>query len=106
MLRRIFLAVVVLASSATLNTAFGSPVIPGDVVVYRVGDGAAALGTSAAAVFLDEYTPAGALVQSIPLPTTGATALTATGNSGTEGIVSRAQNGQSLVFAGYRANSG
>ncbi len=39
------------------------------MVVARVGDGAAALSGSATAVFLDEYTPGGMLVQSIALPT-------------------------------------
>src|SRR4051812_13327517 len=38
---------------------------PGDVLIYRVGDGASPIGSTAAAVFLDEYTPAGALVQSV-----------------------------------------
>src|SRR6476646_382680 len=32
---------------------------PGDLVVYRVGDGSASLTGIATAVFLDEYTPAG-----------------------------------------------
>lgn len=41
----------------------------GNLVVYRVGDGSAALTANATAVFLDEYTPAGVLVQSIPMPT-------------------------------------
>jgi hypothetical protein len=37
----------------------------GNIVVYRVGDGTAALGSTATAVFLDEYTPSGTLVQSV-----------------------------------------
>ena len=40
----------------------------GNVVVYRVGAGATALSNATAAVFLDEYTTAGVLVQSIVLP--------------------------------------
>jgi hypothetical protein len=32
--------------------------------------------------------------------------MTATGNSTTEGIISRSQDGNSLVFGGYRANTG
>jgi hypothetical protein len=47
-----------------------SPISPGDLVVYRVGDGAAGLLNTGAAVFVDEYTTTGTLVQSIPLPTT------------------------------------
>src|SRR5690349_3881891 len=61
----------------------------GNIVVYRVGTGPASLGNGATAVFLDEYTTAGVLVQSIALPTTtsGANkALTATGRGDTEGM--------------------
>lgn len=78
----------------------------GNLVIYRVGDGTAALGTTATAVFLDEFTPVGSLVQSIASPTTGVSAMTATGNSSTEGVISRSQDGNSLVFGGYRANTG
>src|SRR5690606_19940993 len=42
---------------------------PGNIVVYRVGDGSGALASSATRVFLDEIDPAtGSLVQTIPLP--------------------------------------
>ena len=78
----------------------------GNLVIYRVGTGAAALNSTATAVFLDEYTPTGVLVQSIPVPTTGATAMTAVGNSGTEGTMSVSGDGSRLVFAGYRKDAG
>src|SRR5207244_1340900 len=42
------------------------PIAPNDLVIFRVGDGTAALGTTATPVFLDEYTPTGTLVRSIP----------------------------------------
>ena len=42
---------------------------PGDIVVERVGNGGAALSSASQAVFLNEYTPTGTLVQSIALPT-------------------------------------
>jgi hypothetical protein len=57
-------------------------------------------------VFLDEYTPLGTLVQSIALPTTGSAALTAVGNDATEGIMSFSQNSPTMVFTGYRADTG
>jgi hypothetical protein len=41
----------------------------GDLFVCRIGDGSAALGSTGTAVFIDEYTTAGALVQTIPMPT-------------------------------------
>lgn len=92
----------------TLVLCFGAiaqaaPISSGNLVVYRVGDGVAALGTAASSVFLDEYTITGTLVQSIALPNSGAAALTAVGNSTTEGVISRSQDGSSLVFTGYRA---
>ena len=46
--------------------------MPGNIVAYRVGTipNPVALDQKATAVFLDEFDPSGALVQSIPLPTT------------------------------------
>ena len=43
------------------------PFTTGNLVLVRVGDGAAALTNAATPVFVEEYTPAGALVQSILL---------------------------------------
>jgi hypothetical protein len=98
-----------LVVSAVLSLAvatFAAPISPNNLIIYRVGDGSAALGTTATAVFLDEYTLTGSLVQSIALPTTGASELTAVGNSSTEGIISRSQDGTMLVFTGYRKDVG
>jgi hypothetical protein len=58
-------------------------------------------------VFIDEYTPAGSLVQSIPLPTasSGSTAaLIAQDNADLEGLLNRSTDGQYLVFTGYNHN--
>ena len=73
----------------------------GNIVVYRVGTGTAALGTTAAAVFLDEYTPTGVLVQSIALPTTGIAKLVATGNASAEGFLNLSADGRYLLVPGY-----
>ena len=48
-----------------------APVSPGNVVVFRAGSGANALGSTGNNVFLDEYTTAGSLVQSIEINSTG-----------------------------------
>jgi len=98
------LALVAFASAPTNTQA--AAITPGDLVIYRVGDGSAALGTTATAVFLDEYTTGGTLVQSFAMPTTGGSALTATGNSTTEGTLSLSQNGLSFVYTGYRYDVG
>jgi hypothetical protein len=99
-------AIVLTAALATWSAGTAATITPGNLVVYRVGDGAAALGTTSTAVFLDEYTTSGSLVQSIPVASSGASALTAVGNATTEGIISRSQDGTTLVFTGYRKDAG
>jgi uncharacterized protein len=81
---------------------------PGNIVVYRVGNGSAALTSAATAVFLDEYTPGGVLVQSIPLPTADSGAnqtLTASGTQ-LEGLLTRSVDGRYLLLTGYDALPG
>jgi hypothetical protein len=78
-----------------------NPFTPGDIVVYRVGTGTGALGSSATAVFLDEYTPGGALVQSIAMPTTASEALTAGGTAASEGQITLSPDGSTLAITGY-----
>jgi predicted extracellular nuclease len=81
---------------------------PGNVVVYRVGTGSAALTSAATAVFLDEYTPGGVLVQSIALPTADSGAnqtLTASGSQA-EGFLNLSADGRYLMVTGYDAAVG
>lgn len=77
---------------------------PGDLVVYRVGDGTAALGSSAAPVFMDEYGPSGTLVESVPLPTAAAGAaneFTDSGAAASDGELTLSPDGRYLLAAGY-----
>src|SRR5437016_4212777 len=61
---------------------------PGDIVVYREGDTSVALGTAGNPVFIDEYTTAGAFVQSIPLNSTGTSkVVVAQGTATSEGFM-------------------
>lgn len=87
-----------------------SPTVPpvpftaGDVVLYRVGDGAAALTSAATTVFLDEYTTSGTFVQTIRMPVAVSGAnriLTASGTSAAEGMLTRSTDGNYLVLTGY-----
>src|SRR3954454_10495055 len=74
----------------------------GDLVVVRVGTGSGALSSAAAAVFLDEYDPAGALVRSVPLPTAAAGSnapLTLSGSAASEGALAPSTDGRDLVLA-------
>jgi hypothetical protein len=93
-----------LVAAFAAGSALAAPFKPGNIVVARVGDGSAALSGAAAAVFLDEYTPAGALVQSLPMPTSVSgnnRILTATGNATTELALTRSADGRYVVLTGY-----
>jgi Carboxypeptidase regulatory-like domain len=77
---------------------------PGNLAVCRVGEGIATLSTAATAVFIDEYTPTGTLVQSIPMPTTVSGAnlrLTISGSSTASCNITRSADGNYLLIAGY-----
>lgn len=85
----------------------------GSLSVLRVGDGSAALGTSATTVFIDEYSTTGTLIRSIALPTTVVglnRRLTLDGNtsnvSSAEGLLSLSQDGKKLTLTGYDAPTG
>ncbi|MEA2236859.1 MAG: hypothetical protein QOC81_1583 [Thermoanaerobaculia bacterium] len=99
--RLLAVSIIVLASAGLASAASFTP---GNIVVYRVDGGGAALNANGTAVFLDEYTTAGVLVQSIAMPTAVAgSRLVAVGNSTTEGFLTRSQDGQYLIVPGYDA---
>jgi hypothetical protein len=86
------------------NSAF----TPGNLAVCRLGTGAP-LGNSSTAVFIDEYTPAGMLVQSIALPTAVSGSnqiLTMSGTATTECQLNRSSDGRYLLLIGYNAPVG
>ncbi|MCS3802233.1 T9SS type A sorting domain-containing protein [Niastella sp. OAS944] len=86
--------------SASAQVAF----TPGNIVVYRVGTGAATLTNAATAVFLDEYTSSGTLVQSIAMPVAVSGSnkiLTAAGTGSSEGLLNLSIDGQYVVCTGY-----
>ena len=90
--------------------AAAGPFTPGNIVVMRVGDGTAAIGSNVAgATFLLEYTPSGTLMQTIALPTATAGAnhiLTNTASSSSDGSMTRSVDGRYLVLTGYDAAPG
>ena len=100
-----------LACVAALGVAQAAPFTAGNVVIYRIGTGAAtgagSLVGTGAPVFLDEYTAAGVLVQSVALPTTVSGAqkqLVASGTAGSEGMMSRSVDGRFMMLTGYASN--
>lgn len=95
-----------LLSLASLATA---QITPGNLVVLRVGTGAAALSSAATATFLDEFTTAGAFVQTIAMPT-AVNGLdlpcTVSGSATSEGLLTLSADGRYLVAVGYSAVPG
>jgi hypothetical protein len=106
MLSRRILAtcVAALCASAGLTACVHAAAITaGNLVAVRVSTGTTG---ATSAISLDEYTPSGTFVQSISVAGTGTSALTVIGTSTTEGTISPSQDGNSLIFAGYRKDAG
>ena len=103
-------ATAVLFLVAALTTAAtAAPFTPGNLVVYRIGDGLAPLNSNATGVFLDEYTPSGTFVQSIAMPTADSGSnrpLTGQGTSNSEGLLSLSPDRTFLGLTGYAAAPG
>jgi hypothetical protein len=102
---------ILLAATLQAQTITGSmPFTAGDLVLYRVGDTGDAAGTTAATdVWLDEYTEAGTLVGSMEMPNNSGgayNALTAQGNSTSEGLLTISPNEQYIALTGYGVASG
>jgi hypothetical protein len=94
-----------LGATPALAAAFA----PGDLVVARVGSGTGSLSSAATAVFLDEYTPSGALVQSVALPTSSSGSnrrFTMSGSATSEGALALSADGRYLTLGGYDAALG
>ena len=77
----------------------------GNIVVARIGDGAATLGSTSAAVSLVEFAAVGASGIPVSTSTLGATTqgsrLTISGTTASEGQISLSQNGSYLNVLGY-----
>jgi hypothetical protein len=93
-----------------INVNNASPFQNNTVVVVRVGTGTGSLTNAATAVFLDEYnTTTGALVQTIPLPTTISGAnkrFVLSGTNSSEGYLTLSTDVNYLVLGGYDAAVG
>ena len=96
----------ILALEGLENRVVPTAFTPGNLLVLRVGDGSATVGTSAAAVSLVEVTPAGVVRQTVALDNTGALATTLRGSATTEGLLSRSPDGHLVTFGAYRVDAG
>src|SRR6185295_19414461 len=100
--------VVAAALGALAGTAAAGPYTAGNLVVVSIGDGAAALSSAAAPVTLQEWNfGTSAFINPLAL-NSGATGtrLTLSGSATSEGALSLAGNGRSLVLGGYDALAG
>jgi hypothetical protein len=100
---------IVAAAAVTPSAALAGPITPGNLVVYRVGTGTGSLVNTGNAVFIDEYTTSGTLVQSIAMPTTVSGSnkqLIASGTASSEGMLTVSPNGQFVAVTGYASNTG
>ncbi len=89
-----------------VGQSFAAAFTPGNIAVCRVGDGAVALNNTGTAVFVDEYTTAGTLVQSVAMPTTVSGSnlrLVVVGTGSTDCQITRSTDGKYLVITGYDA---
>ena len=91
--------------SCSISSSEAAPITPGNLVIYRAaGSGTNALTGLGNDVFLDEYTTAGSLVQSIAMPATGTgTKLVTAGISTAEGAMSISPDGTWIGFSGYNS---
>jgi hypothetical protein len=96
-IRRSVALAALLSVSALANAA---PFTAGNVVVERLGTGAAALGSAATSVFLDEFNACGVLQQSLAMTAT------ASGTATSEGLINRSADGGVLLVPGYGAAVG
>lgn len=99
-MRKFTFAALAFGAVVAANAQFSA----GNLVVVRFGDGAAALGTTACAVFLEQFTTAGAHVNTTNMPqsVSGSNrAFTNRGSATSEGALTRSVNGQYLLLAGY-----
>lgn len=87
------------AAMALLVQASVAQVLPGNLAVFRVGDGATALVNSAGPISIVEYTTAGAIGTVNTVTATGANGLQVSGTATSEGNLTL--TGNTLTFAGY-----
>lgn len=81
---------------------------PGNLMILRIGDGDQALSNAAQPIFLDEYTPAGVLVQSVAMPMSNFGSnrrFAISGTSTSDGVMNLSPDGKFLTLSGYNCDS-
>jgi hypothetical protein len=93
-----------LGGDATFTTPAPFSIAPNNLYVYQIGNGNLALTSDGAAVLIDQFSTNGTLLGQMALPTNGASAMIASGNSTTEGSLALSPAGSALTFMGYNTN--
>jgi len=107
-MRSLLFSLMVLCTICSDAQSFGS----GNIVVLRIGTGLLPMTTGTAQpVFLDEYSPCGDFVRTIPMPVTGSgtnrrLTLPPSSPDNSEGYISLSEDGQYLALGGYDAAPG
>ena len=87
--------------------SYGGAWTAGNLVVSRIGSGDAyPTGSVGVAMFLEQITPAGSAVSTLPMATVGTERLVISGSSTAEGFISRTESGDAIVVPGYDAAVG
>ena len=79
---------------------------PGNLAILRVGDGVQALVKTGNALFLDQYTPTGALATTLVIPDAGPDSLILSGQSAPEGALTRSADRSVLALSAYNTDRG
>jgi Ig-like domain-containing protein/immunoglobulin I-set domain protein len=77
---------------------------PGNLAVLRAGDGVQILTNSGNQIFVDQYTRAGALVNTIAIPTNGPQSLLISGKASSEGFINLSSDKHLITLVGYNTN--
>jgi hypothetical protein len=105
-MKMLLCTITLITTLVCVQSGFAALFTPGNLIVYRVGDGVAGLTNTGAKVFLDEFTTNGTLVQSIELPSAAGDTnqVVASGTATSEGLITRSTDGNYLLVTGYRPN--
>jgi len=74
---------------------------PGNLAVLRAGDGVQTLANTGSAIFIDQFSVVGSLINSVAIPASGTSALIVSGTATAEGSLTRSADGAYLTFGGY-----
>lgn len=107
-MRKLRLALALVTLSLVSTSAFAQSFVGGNLAVVRVGNGTENLTGFGNDVFIDQYTTAGAFVNTLALPVatpTSTNTFTLRGNGSSEGFVNLSTDGRFLTMLGYEEKS-